>query len=303
MCSSAFRNHVLTFEQVIPLLLQVYGKFPMASYQQEIRKSFDLAFESQVTQKNITRLAPGGSNSKKDSRDMSRKVPVGARLDMLTSKGVHAVAADVFCVLHSISKTETEKAAKDSLKAAAQRRLLLPGFQEETVRSLMQWMYTGSISCRDAGQLYAVMGLASKLGVDALHESCLRDLATRASTTIQDALANGVSLGNLLGHGPDPANKLLGVIFMNVFKDKAPPARLQNLVVQALAENMDMELWPDVKSVIGHEIALEVIETMIKQQQQVKSEHPDKKSVKLEGFTTLEHPSCITDSHHSTRCD
>jgi hypothetical protein len=68
------------------------------------------------------------------------------------------------------------------------------------------------------------------------------------------------------------------VVFKHAIKDKTTPRRLLSLVVDTLAVSLDMQLWLQVKDLVGHGMALQVIEAMIARQQ-VKTELYDKASI------------------------
>ncbi|KAF7452645.1 hypothetical protein A1F99_044230 [Pyrenophora tritici-repentis] len=136
----------------------------------------------------------------------------------------------------------------------------------------MQWIYHGALHYQDAEQLYAVLRLAIMLGVDALAEICLTKLYDAASESIEDASNSGVKLQTLLGFGPDSVDHALGVVFKNVINDRRTPKRLRDLVIDTLAASLDKELFTKIKDLISKEMALEIIEAMIDNSEQMKSE-------------------------------
>ena len=268
--------------QAIPIILLISEKYPLQEYQSRIEKSINVAVEEQITQKN-TRApqSTGGMPKKRDAKDANHDTSLRARLPLLKSRGVRTVTEHLYARLHNIGKTDAEKAKSDRLKAAAQRRLLLPDTDECTVQSLMQYIYHGTVHYESAEQLYALLNLSTELGVETLAEICLSKLSNAATDTIQGALASGIPIQSLLGYGSScSTDNVLAVIFINVFNDKNPPKRLMDLVIDTLADSLDMDLWGQLRDVIGHAMALQLIEAMIVRQQ-TKAKHST--SVKFEG--------------------
>ena len=287
---------VLTFVQVVPLILQAYDTPPLQNYRTGLRKTIDNSVEEQITQKHITPAQPTGQGQrKKDSRNMSREVALATRLAMLTSTGIHGVAGDVFAILHRITKEEKFKAIKDKVKAAAQGRILLPSAGDTAVQMLVEWIYRGTLYCHDGRQLYALFDLARDLGIEALSELCLSKIANGASDILHAALEKGIHLRDLLVHESGSAHSILEVVFGNVLTGKNPPTRLLEFVIKALAENMDLDLWLHLKDITGHEIALQLVEAMVKQRE-FKTEQSSSVTVKSERPTTItELPTGLAD--------
>jgi hypothetical protein len=109
-----------------------------------------------------------------------------------------------------------------------------------------------------------------------------------ASDSINNALNNAIPLRSLLGYGPGPTDDVVGVVFKHVIEDQNTPRRLQNLVVESFAVCLDNELWLQVKPLITHGMALQLIESMI-EQHQVKTELYDQASIKSESEEAAAH--------------
>ena len=98
----------------------------------------------QVTKRNAT-------IQKKDLKGMG----IQPRLQGLQSKGVLVVTQQLSNKLREIKFKEREAAKSSVEKAAAQRRIILPDFEDRVVRSLVHWTYCqGSLSYDDAEHLY-----------------------------------------------------------------------------------------------------------------------------------------------------
>lgn len=269
--------------QAIPLIQKIYENYPLQGRQNDIKTIVDKAVDEEIEKKNFKPKPTTENPRSKDTRDMSRSVGLSARLTLLKSGAVMEVAAQLYARLHQISKDELKKAESDINRAAAQQRILLPTADEGAVHSLVNWVYQGALYTGDEAELYTLMNLASELGVNVLNELCLSKLANGVFDSIQQANAWGVPFRNLLGHGPDLADPFLDTVFIKVFNDSSPPGRLLKLVIDALAENMDTELWPHVRQAVSHEMALQLIDAMVLLQQIKNEKRLDQTSVKSEG--------------------
>lgn len=270
--------------KAIPLLMELSTNYPLKSYQRLIKETVDEAVDEEVHNKNVKPVSfatgPGGVR-KKESRDMTRAASLDARLGFLKSRGVREVAEQLYAKLHQIEKQERFKAQTNSLTALAQNRLLLPDTDDVTVQLLVQWIYRGTLDGHDANQTYALMNLAKRLGVEVLSELCLGILVNRLKDTLQAARVAGFPFAHLLGYGSGPANQLLDIVFNKVFLENDPPKRLKELVINAIADDLNMELWNHLKSTLSHELALQLIEAMILRGR-IKDEQPGEVPMNLE---------------------
>ncbi|KAF1836533.1 hypothetical protein BDW02DRAFT_566960 [Decorospora gaudefroyi] len=274
-------------EEVIPLIVSAHEVYPISVYQSGIKKVVDGAVDEQLTQKtNIKPSLPVAPSRKTTPKDITRDMKLQARLALLKPRCVQSVAEQLFIRLHQINKKERSLAKEDPVRAAAQQRLLLPGVAETTVRSLIQWIYQGTLLQEDTEQLYAIMQLAEKLGVEALNEICLTKLYNATSNSLQITSANGIPLRTLLGYSQGPTDDVIAVVFKHAIKDETTPKRLLDLVVNTLTANLDMELWLDLKVHVTPDLALQIIEAMIAGEQ-VKKELYDQASIKSENEGTI----------------
>jgi hypothetical protein len=91
----------------------------------------------QVTKRNVTAPQSKTGLQKKDLRGMG----IQPRLNCLQSKAVFAIAQRLSEQLREIKHSEKQAAKTDTAKAAAQRRIILPQFEDREVKSLVQWTY------------------------------------------------------------------------------------------------------------------------------------------------------------------
>ncbi|KAI8930798.1 hypothetical protein NX059_011821 [Plenodomus lindquistii] len=249
--------------KVIPLLLEISTKYPLKTYQRSITETIDGAIDNEISNKNFKPLPGSGNQKRKDARDMTRAVSLTTRLGYLKPQGVRGVAEQLYAKLHNTDKTEKSKAQNNPLVAVAQKRILLPDADDTTVQLLVHWIYHGALNGQDADQTYGLMCLAGELGVEALREKCLSALAKGVEDTLQGADEHGISLAHLLGCGVASTNQLLDTVFKRVFSEKRPPERLRDLVIHAIADDLDMELWEYIKGTLSHDLALQLIESIV----------------------------------------
>lgn len=274
----------------MPLVVRAYEQWSLSGYLNAVKKTVDDAIQEQVTNKNIRNTT---------LKELARITDLPIRLVHLKSRGVQTVAESLFVKIHQITKKEEKRALDEEVRAAAQHRLLLPGVDEEIVRSLMQWIYQGTLLYEDVEQLYAIYQLSHALGIEALTETCLTKLYEAAINSIQDASNVGVSLQALLGYGPQRVDSVFGVIFKHVIQDKRAPRRLHDLVLDTLAAGLDTELWKDIRGLLNHKMALEIIEAMLEHGQQMKSEVDDQDHIKHENLESSHEPSTPFSSNQS----
>jgi hypothetical protein len=273
----------LTILQVIPLIIRAYENYPWGHHEL-IKKNIDAAIEYELAEKN-TKSPLATTAGKKKPKEMTLNITLRGRLDLLKARGVQNVASELFSLLFRIQKSETAKAKDDPLKAAARGRLLLPNFEESTVRSFMQWIYGGILEDHGAEELYSLMMLATELQVVALTEACLSKLCNAISDSMQQAQTRGMALRTLLGFGSESAtaaDSFVSTVFGHAFKDKNMPRRLFKLVINILAEGMDTELFAVIKELVSHEMAMQLLEAMIARPKIIKAELYGQPAIKSE---------------------
>ncbi|KAH7093795.1 hypothetical protein FB567DRAFT_181136 [Paraphoma chrysanthemicola] len=289
----------------IPVIVQIYSNYPLPEYRKSIQKTLDEVIIEQVAKHNTVGTGKAAVQ-KKDLKDMG----IQARLTALTSKGVFNIAMHLSIELRGVKQKEVKIAETNTTKAAAQRRIFLPNFESPTVSALTHWVYSrGEIlnekgdlkTAHNAEHLYALQGLAAHLGITVLKEQCLSMLVEKTNTMIDFALREGLKLQHLLGWGerveppsgddhaavPEdcanvhPQDDTVQVVFQHVLKDKNPPKRLVDLVVQTLADHLDLELWAQLEHMINHQMSKNLNKAMVLRRQ-IKMEEEDCFSVKSE---------------------
>jgi hypothetical protein len=255
--------------------MSAYEEFPLRSYVTAIRKLIDKAMQEEVKSKRV---------NARMLHDAIRETDPKVRITFIGSRGVHAITEKLFSALYHIDKRETAKAKDDPVIAAAQKRIFMPGAEKDTIQSVMEWIYQGELDlkCKDPQPLYNALQLATQLGVEALSEFCLTKLCNAADDSMRSAAANGTSLKSLLGYGPGPSDNTVEVIFKHAVKDLDAPKRLQEMVVNILAGSLDVSLWSEIKVVVNHAIALQLIEAMLDYRQQITTRRHDHADIKEE---------------------
>ncbi|EUC43023.1 hypothetical protein COCMIDRAFT_7494 [Bipolaris oryzae ATCC 44560] len=247
-------------EKALPLIIRAYERFPMPGYGSAIKRMIDDATKAEVQSKRI---------KARMLQDAIREVNTKVRLTYINAFGLHTITEKLFSAIHRINKKEIDIAKHDVMRAAAQKRILIPDAEPDTFQLVMDWIYQGKLDCEDPQQLYNTLQLATRLGVTALSEFCHSKLYNAANDSIQDALANGTSLKTLLGYGLGPGDRVLEVVFKHAFKDHDAPKRLREMAVNTLASNLDGELWAEINDVVSHSVALQIIAAMVEYHEQV----------------------------------
>lgn len=248
------------------MIATIEDKYPLQEYQKTISKLIISTVDQQFANKN-TKQSGKTPKSKKDLLDLGLRM----RPSLLNSEGALEVAAEVCAKLQRIKATERQKAKTMVIKAWAQGRLLLRDASEKSVLSFVEWAYHSTLRYEDAEHLYSLWHLAKRLQVHALAHECMDRLCDSASSSICNALSNDVPLRYLLGLG-SPEEKyaaaavkddIVATVFSHVLNDTDPPASLSQLVVNAMAQSMDSELWAELKDMVNHDVARQLIEVMM----------------------------------------
>jgi hypothetical protein len=259
-------------QQIVELITNSVKDHPFPATRELLRKDLISSITEQIDQKRT-------KHKKKDFRE----TPWQSRLAALDSEGLLAVLDCLSAKLRKLKVREKEIAKKDSLKAAAQRRLILHNEKDETVQALLAWIYQDKLEYRNADQLYAIFRLADELGVETLADACLTKLCNDTSSSLQHARVHKLPLQYLLGYGlsatseanhPDvPIDNVVAIVFRHMTKDENTPKQLLRIFVDALAESLDAELWESLKDVLSRDKMAALIEALLALQ--VKTEQTD----------------------------
>jgi len=104
----------------------------------------------QVNKKAVVAAGTKGAIQEKELKGMG----IILRLQALSARGVLAVAEALSNLLREVKMKERDAAKTDLLKAAAQRRIILPNTQGRTIRSLVHWLYgQGALDYEDPEHL------------------------------------------------------------------------------------------------------------------------------------------------------
>ncbi|KAH7412228.1 hypothetical protein DE146DRAFT_751358 [Phaeosphaeria sp. MPI-PUGE-AT-0046c] len=264
-------------KKALSLITGIYENYPLKLHREKGQQIIDDAITDQVRKGNV-KSAQTKAQLLKDIKDMD----VRTRADLLNTSGIMVIAQRVSIYLKSVKDIENKAAMTSQIRAAAQGRYILPGFELRVVRSLVQWMYCGGqLSFDDAEHLYMLHSLSSRLGISALAELCLCTLSSDAERDIRDASSHGMSLQQVLDLGSnesgdkgvrvESANTSVQIIFAHVLADPEPPEQLVSLVTTTLAEHLDPSMWAAIAPLINHSISIRLIQAMV-DRLQVKSE-------------------------------
>lgn len=200
-------------------------------------------------QDNLWRKPP---TKRTDKSSLYAPEDIAAKLNLLRDEAVYTVLERLRLVLRATKKSENHDASNDVLTAAAQNRILLPGADAESVGALVRWVYKSpeGLAFSDVTQLYAIYGVAEKLGIAKLAAECMATLTSATARLLQSAKEENVSLRDLLDVAPqhaeheanvDPLSdpSTIGAVFKITLNTPSPPALLQDLVADALAASHD----------------------------------------------------------------
>ncbi|KAJ6284266.1 hypothetical protein J3E71DRAFT_360410 [Bipolaris maydis] len=241
-------------EQLILLTMSAYDSYPLPAYHEAIRKLIDVATQDAITSKHVKTRKFAAATYDSDIR---------ARLACIKPRSVYAIVQKLFARLHRIEKKEFEAAKKDPLRAAAQKRIVIPGFEQDAVQFVMQWIYKGALSCEDLPQLYNTLQLARLWGIEALVEFCENKLYTIINGLLQSKLGHCTALQSLFECSLNQDDNSLRVIFQIILKDQNAPKRLQELIIKAVATDLNLETWPKLKPLVSHDTVVKLIGTLV----------------------------------------
>jgi hypothetical protein len=234
-----------------------------------------------------------GSLKKKDFKERD----LLDRLQELNPEGVRILLQALVKKLYDIKSKEVLEAQLNIVKAAAQRRILLPGYNRETILSVNDWIYDCPLYYTDAQHLCDIYGLSEELGIQDLAATCIKILTTATKSAIQTATSEGVGLRKLLEDGmaahEEQANgcgELLDHVVPIVFKfalfDVNAPIVLRDMVINAVAESNDIEVFELLRSGLTLEMALQLIKALMLRatprglkRDLIKSEHEDEEGL------------------------
>lgn len=229
----------------------------MANYQTSLVNAVTDATDTLFQNTELLKAPP--TKTKKVNRSKCPKWDVRGRLELLRDEAVYCVLDRLEWFLYKLKEKEKLEAQQDTMKAAAQGRIPLPNVDPAMVKLVLNWLYKGSvclsvIATKDVIQAYI---LATKLGLEELMGQCLDLLATAATRGITQAKCEGITLSDLLDQpieiekqgqrvatkdGSLSASKVVGEIFRFTLTADKPPAVLENLVANAIADS-DVELY------------------------------------------------------------
>jgi hypothetical protein len=229
------------------LITGAYSKFPLSEYQAGIKKALEAITDEKFQDNKLWKVPPSNGGVKRADYPSWGIAP---RLQLMKPEAVLAVLKRLLLALRNLKTQEESKASKDSIKAAAQRRIVLPNADEDTVGSLLHWAYNNELHFLDASHLCNIYELAERLGLQELTEICLAKLSNAASAAIEDAEVAGISLRELLDGiqiaaddrpegARDPLSDVVRTVFTFVLQQKRPPVILCHLVIEAVANSAD----------------------------------------------------------------
>jgi len=251
------------------LIIRCIGNYPLREHQRSVKECLVNVTTKLFQDKHMWKSVPGAAELKKKEKDYHPVDHLLHRLQVLNSEATFNVLVQLNYQLWVIKCAEVELARTSNLKAAAQRRLLLPKADLDTIGPLLQWLYQGNLHIRTPAQLCKVYGLAESLGVTNLAQTCLSKLSTEAFDAIKHAASEGMTLRALIDssrassqkdqHDPDkPFAGIVWTVFKFVLQHQDPPMELQHMVIEAIADSADNAL---IKSLIP-KMSVEILQQL-----------------------------------------
>lgn len=242
-------------------------QYPLVEYQSGLKDQL-VRYADEHVLKN-SRMIKGASSNGGLKKKEFQELNFLQRLQYVTPEGIHIIMKELLKILFHIKSQEVNNARLSPVKAAAQRRILLPNFGHKTVRSVLQWIYFDKLDFEDAKHLCEVYRLAEELGIIALGETCMQKLSTAAWSSIEDAIAQDISLSTLLEYSKpvddrtlvqDPLDGAASTVFFYVLTEDHAPTILKELVIKAIVNFGDIQLF----NMIGDNISLNLARPLIK---------------------------------------
>jgi hypothetical protein len=256
------------------LIIRCIGSYPLPDYQNSVRECLVKATAKLFQDKHMWKSAPNTADLKKKEKDYHPVDHLRHRLQVLNSEAIQHVLSELNRTLWNIKQVEARLASTEPLKAAAQRKLLLPDVDLDTIGPLLQWIYQSKLKFRTSAQLCKVYQLAEDLGVTNLAQTCLSMLRTETLSAIQCAASDGMTLRALLYGSQglsqeDPQNtdgSLAGIVwsvFEFVLQHHDPPMELQRIVIDSLADSADNELVDLLAPKMGIQILQQLVQALM----------------------------------------
>ncbi|KAF2653586.1 hypothetical protein K491DRAFT_717880 [Lophiostoma macrostomum CBS 122681] len=270
VCDDAPEDAVEHASYIMRLVHQCVKQYPLSHHQAAINLAITQCADRLCKD---TRAVKGGSGNtsvrKKDFKDWH----LPDRLQQLNPDGVRSVARTLLKTLQAIKVTEIRRAQSNPATAAAQRRILLPQFENKAVVSVVNWLYSqgATLQWDSADHLCKIYALAEELGIETLAAACMRTLLFTTSSAIDQANAAGRGVRELLEEaglnreevGGGQLAHIVPTVFSYVLGEDNPPTALRDLVINAIADSHDIEVFNMVKGVIDLPMALQLSEAMI----------------------------------------
>ncbi|KAF2643677.1 hypothetical protein P280DRAFT_444719 [Massarina eburnea CBS 473.64] len=251
--------------RAMPLIVGSFNKFPLAEYQKLVRHEI-ISDVDEMFQKNQN------MNEINVKRKDYPSTQIAKRLNVMKASVVHTVLNQLLHSVMSIKRSEETAALKDSMKAAAQRRIVLYDCDQETVGSVMQWIYKGTLEFADADHLCKIQTLAVRLGMVELDTICVDKLVDATRKDLENAEATRSSVSDLLeakrscmdiGVQADPLAEVVRVVFLWVLQHKTPPVKLKEIVVEAIADSADSSLVDSALSFMDSNLTGELCTALV----------------------------------------
>jgi hypothetical protein len=247
-------------------------QFPLKNYQPAIEKWLTEFAEENLF--NEGKKIQGGLANPSLKKVEFRKLDLTKRIQLLNQVGIRILSLELRTDLAEIKASERAKAPDSRVHAAAQGRIILHNEDRKAVRSIVDWVYGKQLNYDDAEHLCKLYSLAVHLDILDLAQSCLSILSSSATSCLQRASANDVSLLELLRSSNgntaaqdagDRLRDIVPVIFRYVFSSARPPKALEDIVIGSMSERSDPLVFKIFKAKVNNRFKDLLVEALYKQ--------------------------------------
>ncbi|KAF1964782.1 hypothetical protein BU23DRAFT_604620 [Bimuria novae-zelandiae CBS 107.79] len=251
--------------KALSFITECMEKFPIIPRQVQVIATITDAVDAVFQKSELFKSPP----TKKFDRSKYPRENVHDRLQLLRDEAVYTVAERISFYLCGIKRQEKDFALKDATKAAAQRRIILHKMGPETVEAVMRWVYGKGLTFNSVKHALSIHALACTLGITRLAAECMELLSAATIRIINQTKSDGITLRDLLSNNicepeeetstnrdPDPLSnvRVVGEVFKYTLHEKKPPAVLQALVVDAVADSEDEDLLSQSMELMNSEM-------------------------------------------------
>ncbi|PSN71969.1 hypothetical protein BS50DRAFT_240357 [Corynespora cassiicola Philippines] len=248
-------------KKAFELIIKCYNRFPLQQYhawvQKKLKQAVDSVFQDN---KNLT-VTPSNGGFRRNNYPIEN---IRERLQLCKTSAYFTIIDDVYSMLQEITVRYDRESKKDPMKAASRGIIFLPGFDENTVSTFVQWLNERRMYLEDANQACSLYRLATHLEVRDMAALCEGMLYSSTVKMIKMATSHRIRIASLLREDyptrhidPQAPNERyfpdsIRIVFGYVLREGCPSTTLKQLVVTTIRENR--EIYKYVKESLNESI-------------------------------------------------